>query len=105
MSVRAYILRKVNVDFTDEHIIFERVLDREPLFNVWHNPDIFEIFMRYGDDFSNNDAIGEIRLSRKDWMNFKVNFKNEGWTKEEIDILTQINDELEIEEDLWCECF
>ena len=105
MSVRAYILRKVNVDFTDEHIIFERVLDREPLFNVWHNPDIFEIFRRYGDDFSNNDAIGEIRLSRKDWMNFKVNFKNEGWTKEELDILTQINDELEIEEDLWCECF
>ena len=50
MSVRAYIIRKFNVHFTDDEIIFEKVVDRTPLFNVWHDSMIFEVFQDYGCD-------------------------------------------------------
>ncbi|MDO5848228.1 MAG: hypothetical protein Q4P18_01685 [Methanobrevibacter sp.] len=105
MSVRAYILRKVNVKFKDDEIIFERILDRYPLFNVWHHPKIFELFEDYGCDFSNQDAIGEIMLTKKGWKEFVKKFKKDDWSDEELKILETINRELEIDEDIWCECF
>lgn len=105
MSVRAYILRKIDVNFTEENIIFKKIMDNKPLFNVWHNPKIFEIFLDYGCDFSNQDSLGEIMITRSDWMEFKKDFKNEGWTEEELEILNTINNELKEEEDIWCECF
>ena len=63
------------------------------------------MFMEYGYDFLNNDSVGEIMISRCDWMDFKRDFKNEGWSNEDLDILNKINDELKVEEDIWCECF
>ncbi len=105
MSVKAYIIRNVEINMDDEHIIFKKILDNEPLFNLWRNSRIFEMFMEYGCDFSNNDSIGEIMISRCDWMDFKRDFKNEGWSKEDLDILNKINDELKVKEDIWCECF
>ena len=105
MSVRAYIIRKFNVHLTDDEIIFEKVVDRTPLFNVWHDSMIFEVFQDYGCDLSNDDAIGEITLSKSGWRNFKKNFKKEGWEEKDLEILNKINEELEDEEDIWCECF
>lgn len=105
MSVRAYIIREFQINFTDENIIFRKVMDRNPLFNVWHDPKIFEVFQEYGYDFSNHDAVGEITLSKKAWWNFKKDFKKEGWEEKDLKILDKINEELKAEEDIWCECF
>lgn len=105
MSVRAYIIRKFQLEFTKESMIFKKVLDLEPLFNVWHNGNIFGVFEDYGGDFTNHDANGEIMISADDWQCFKKDFKKEDWSAEELEILERIDDELKRSDDLWCECF
>lgn len=105
MSVRAYIVRKFKSRFEENEIVFEKTLDRSPLFNIWHNPKIFEIFQDYGYDFTNHDCCGEIFLSKSDWLDFKKEFKKEKWGRNELKILEKIDEELKLEDEIWCECF
>lgn len=104
MSVRAYLIKNFSADFEGDDIIFKKVVDRTPLFNVWRNANIFDIFQSYGCDLTNQDAIGEVTLSKSDWMNFKKNFKKEDWSMDDIAILNNIDELFKKHEDIWLEC-
>lgn len=105
MVIKAYILRECHVEYLEDKISFQKVFDRNPLFNVCESPNIVKIFQYYGIDFSNEYLIGEMTLSKTGWGFFKKNFNNEEWNEKDIEILNKINDEFKKEEDIWCECF
>ena len=75
MSIRAYIIRETLCGYTEKEINNEnlqllevkRYEDIKPLFNVWHNPDIFSLIAESGYDCTNCDNVGEIGINKDDW--------------------------------------
>ena len=80
MSVRAYI---VYTDFNKQEYVIKRNFNDEeihclekrtyesanPLFNVWHHTEMFDLIRENGYDSTNNDASGEIGIDKDEYYN------------------------------------
>ena len=67
MSVRAYLEKNLEIESNNEELIITKTLKRMPTFNVTRQPEIFELFCEYGEDYTNDDCVGEISISKSEW--------------------------------------
>lgn len=100
MSVRAYIERErsiwvdeVNRTYYDnndgEGLVKYTHTDKEFAFNIWHQNEFLEELLNFGaEDYTNQDFLGNIEMSKEDFESMIENSKrilsNEDWESIEV---------------------
>ena len=95
MSVRAYIFeeKQVKSDKNDCYK-YEIYQEKDPMFNVWRQTHLLDLFFAFGFDGTNNDCVGELELTDEGLEEFlKDKEKNtKHWTDYDLEILDKIID-------------
>lgn len=91
MSVRAYIKSQEKAIRIDNKIIRLIVEDLNPLFNVWHHTNLFDLIRYAGYDCTNNDSVGCIGCTAEDWEDIKNEDEFTKLTEEEKSIVPEID--------------
>lgn len=91
MSIRAYIIKRIDQGYDDNYSYTLIAQERVPLFNVWHHSNIFDLITSYGFDGTNDDCVGEIEIDCEMWDEVKNEENFSKFTSEEIDILQKID--------------
>lgn len=113
MSVRAYIKEEQNIEYKNG---YKEITYREnliELFNIWHNPEIFEVLCEYGFDGTNQDSVGEIEIDSEQWEELKETekifispkFTEKKYGKESVKIFKKIDSYLKENEYLLLNCY
>lgn len=93
MSIRAYICERNQVDSErDDSWKYEEYILKECLFNLWRNPNIFDLFINFGFDGTNGDCVGQLELTDEQFEDFVKNKKEntKQWNNSDLQILKKI---------------
>ena len=101
MSIRAYITREKMIWVNEEAGFFQYNNDGENLtkyvhtdheycFNIWHQNRLLVLMFNYGaEDYTNQDFIGEVEMSKEDFESMLENERRD-WPQEDWDSLEKI---------------
>lgn len=68
MSIRAYLVKKDTKIIDDKEYVHE---EHEYLWNIWHEPEIWDILWPIMVDYTNDDCCGHIEIMYDAWEDFK----------------------------------
>ena len=99
MSVRAYITRETVVYIDDNDTVYRKApegiatkkfihTDEEFCINVWHQDHLIQLILDYGgDDYTNDDWVGEIEIGLDD---FDALYDNESFEGDDLESIEKI---------------
>lgn len=105
MTVKAYLLKKINVKNNKDEIVIERILENEPTFNLNTNKKILELIQKINGDNTNEDLTGELVIDKYTWKKILNNLLKENFTPIELKIIEKITNDLKDREIIYYECF
>ena len=91
MSIRAYIITRTEQGYDEKYRYTLVAQEKEPLFNVWHHTEVFDLIRTYGFDGTNDDSVGEIEIDDEMWDEVKEEEDFSKFSDEEIKILQKID--------------
>ena len=102
MSVRAYLIKKIDVNYENDEIIIKKVLNKTPSFKVNHEK-ILELF-----DYERNlneDLNGELTMDRYTWSNILKDLDFSKYSEYELEMIENISNDMKDNDFICYYCF
>lgn len=105
MSIKAYLIKEMNMKTENEQIKIEKTIEREPTLYLTKNSAIFDLIQKQKLDNLNEDLNGEIVIDKTSWKEILHELNMSNIKKYEKNSINKINNEFKTKDILFFECF
>ena len=103
VTVRAYLIKKINVKTNEDEMIIEKILEKSPSFSL-KNEKILTIFENNNFTNLNDDLNGEISIDKYSWLKILEDIDYGDFTQKDCLIFEKISNDLSDNDVVYYEC-
>lgn len=104
MTIKAYLIKMINMKIKNDEIIIEKKLEKTPAFYLKNNEKLLTQLQKYECNNINDDLNGEIVIDKITWTKI-LNEGLEEYTSNELNTIKQITNDLKNNEIIFYNCF